>query len=293
LFNKEMETMSQEKLRLLQGERLKATVKRVYDNVPFYKKSFDEKGIAPDDIKGIEDLPKLPFTLKQDLRDNYPYGMFACPMDDIVRIHASSGTTGKQTVVGYTANDIGVWAEVMARTLAGAGGTKKDIVHVSYGYGLFTGGLGAHYGAERLGAATIPVSTGNTKRQIQIMQDFGSTLICCTPSYALYLAEAIEEAGIDPSSLKLKYGCFGAEPWTENMRLEIERRLHIKAHDIYGLSEIIGPGVSFECQCQSGLHINEDHFVPEITKPGYGRSPSGRREWASWSLPASPRKPSP
>jgi len=270
LFNKEMETMSQEKLRLLQGERLKATVKRVYDNVPFYKKSFDEKGIAPDDIKGIEDLPKLPFTLKQDLRDNYPYGMFACPMDDIVRIHASSGTTGKQTVVGYTANDIGVWAEVMARTLAGAGGTKKDIVHVSYGYGLFTGGLGAHYGAERLGAATIPVSTGNTKRQIQIMQDFGSTLICCTPSYALYLAEAIEEAGIDPSSLKLKYGCFGAEPWTENMRLEIERRLHIKAHDIYGLSEIIGPGVSFECQCQSGLHINEDHFVPEIINPDTG-----------------------
>lgn len=270
MFNKEMETMSQEKLRLLQGERLKATVKRVYDNVPFYKKSFDEKGIAPDDIKGIEDLPKLPFTLKQDLRDNYPYGMFACPMDDIVRIHASSGTTGKQTVVGYTANDIGVWAEVMARTLAGAGGTKKDIVHVSYGYGLFTGGLGAHYGAERLGAATIPVSTGNTKRQIQIMQDFGSTLICCTPSYALYLAEAIEEAGIDPSSLKLKYGCFGAEPWTENMRLEIERRLHIKAHDIYGLSEIIGPGVSFECQCQSGLHINEDHFVPEIINPDTG-----------------------
>ncbi|MDP4109676.1 MAG: AMP-binding protein, partial [Bacillota bacterium] len=242
MFNKEIETLPREKMAALQSKRLIATVKRVYENVPFYKKSFDEKGLRPEDIKSVEDLKKLPFTLKQDLRDNYPYGLFACPMEDIVRIHASSGTTGKQTVVGYTANDISMWAESMARALAGAGGTSRDVIHISYGYGLFTGGLGAHYGAERLGAATVPVSTGNTKRQIQIMQDFGSTLLCCTPSYALYLAEAIEEAGIDPKKLSLRSGLFGAEPWTENMRAEIERRLDIKAHDVYGLSEIIGPG---------------------------------------------------
>ena len=270
MYNPTIEALPREQMKKLQGERLVATVKRVYENVPAYRAKFDAAGVTPDDVKGIEDLTKLPFTYKQDLRDNYPYGLFAVPMEDVVRIHASSGTTGKQTVVGYTANDINVWKEVMARTIAGAGGTKKDIVHVAYGYGLFTGGLGAHYGAEQLGATTIPVSVGNTKRQIQIMQDFGSTIICCTPSYALFLAEAMAEAGIKPSDLKLRAGCFGAEPWTENMRREIEERLQISAHDIFGLSEIIGPGVSFECGCKCGLHVNEDHFIPEIINPETG-----------------------
>ncbi len=218
-------------------------------------------------INSVEDLQKLPFTYKQDLRDNYPFGMFASSMDDVVRIHASSGTTGKQTVVGYTRNDLDIWDDIMARTLTAAGGDKKSVIHVSYGYGLFTGGLGAHGGAQRIGAATVPVSVGNTKRQIQIMQDFGSSLICCTPSYALYLAEALEEAGIDKSTLKLKSGCFGAEPWTEEMRNEIESRLNIKAYDIYGLSEVMGPGVSYECCAKSGLHVNEDHFIAEIIDP--------------------------
>ena len=271
IYNYKMETLPYERMRELQGRRLADMVKRVYQNVPAYKRKFDEIGLTPSDIKGIDDLKKLPFTYKQDLRDSFPYGLFAVPMSEVVRIHASSGTTGKQTVVGYTDNDINLWGEVMARSLAGGGGTKNDIIHVSYGYGLFTGGLGAHNGGERLGATTIPVSVGNTKRQIQIMRDFGSTMLCCTPSYAIYLAEAIEEMGIDPQKeLKLRRGCFGAEPWTENMRREIEGRLKIDAFDIYGLSEIIGPGVAFECEQKDGLHINEDHFIPEIIDPDTG-----------------------
>lgn len=257
-------------LRELQSVRLRECISRVYDNVAPYRAKMDEAGIAPADILSVDDLCKLPFTTKQDLRDSYPYGMFATPMSEVVRIHASSGTTGKQTVVGYTGNDIDTWSEVMARSFAGIGVTKDDIVHVAYGYGLFTGGLGAHYGAERLGASVIPVSVGNTKRQIQIMSDFGSTIICCTPSYALFLAETMREMGIDPKTLPLRAGIFGAEPWTQEMRAEIERQLGIKAYDIYGLSEIIGPGVACECVKQAGLHINEDHFIPEIIDPDTG-----------------------
>ena len=254
----------------LQSERLISCVERVYNNVPIYRKKMDEAGLTPSDIKSVKDLQKLPFTVKQDLRDGYPFGMFATPLDDVVRVHASSGTTGKQTVVGYTAKDLDTWAEVLARTMTAAGAGRGDVAHISYGYGLFTGGLGAHNGAERIGAVTVPVSVGNTKRQITIMQDFGSTFLCCTPSYALFLAETMEEMGIDMSTIKLKYGCFGAEPWTEEMRKEIERRLHLSAHDIYGLSEIIGPGVSFECEEKCGLHVNEDHFIPEIIDPETG-----------------------
>ena len=264
MFNQAIECMNAEEMRALQSDRLQKTVQRVYANTPFYKQKFDEMGISPDDIKSIDDITKLPFTVKQDLRDHYPYGLFACPMDEVVRIHASSGTTGKQTVVGYTKNDITIWSEVMARTMAAGGVTRADIGHISYGYGLFTGGLGGHYGSEYLGAATIPVSVGNTRRQIQIMQDFMPTFICCTPSYALYLAEAMEEAGVDAGSLSLRCGFFGAEPWTDDMRKEIERRLQLKAFDIYGLSEIMGPGVAFECEAQNGLHVNEDHFYIEI-----------------------------
>ena len=262
--------MPREQMRELQGKRLADCVRRVYENVPTYKKKLDEAGIQPGDISCIDDLRKLPFTYKQDLRDNYPFGLFAVPMDRVVRIHASSGTTGKQTVVGYTKNDLEIWSEGIARTLTAGGVTNKDIVHVAYGYGLFTGGLGAHYGAEKVGASVVPVSVGNTKRQIQILVDFGCTAICCTPSYALYLAETIEEMGVRPEDIKLRAGFFGAEPWTENMRQEIERRLHLKAHDIYGLSEVIGPGVSEECECQCGLHVNEDHFIPEIINPDTG-----------------------
>ena len=265
--NEYIETLSYEEMKKIQGERLKNTVRRLYENVPFYKKSFDEAGISPSDVKGIEDLPRLPFTEKTDLRDNYPYGLFAAAEEDIVRIHASSGTTGKQTVVGYTATDIEIWSECCARAIAAAGGGKNDYIHVSYGYGLFTGGLGIHYGAEKVKAAVIPVSSGNTARQIQIIKDFGSTILCCTPSYAMYLAESIKESGIKKEELKLKAGIFGAEPWSNEMRLEIEKGLGIKAYDIYGLSEIIGPGVSFECGAQDGMHINEDHFVPEIIDP--------------------------
>ncbi|MEG2377677.1 MAG: phenylacetate--CoA ligase, partial [Clostridia bacterium] len=267
MFNEKMETLSRDEMSALQSARLRDCVSRVYNNVAPYRARMDKVGVRPEDIRDIGDLRKLPFTVKQDLRDNYPFGMFAVPMDDVVRVHASSGTTGKQTVVGYTAEDLENWKEIMARTLAAAGATRSDVVHVSYGYGLFTGGLGAHGGAEKLGAVTVPVSVGNTKRQIQIMQDFGSTLLCCTPSYALFLAETMEEMGIDMETIKLKYGCFGAEPWTESMRVEIEKRLHLSAHDIYGLSEIMGPGVSFECDCKSGLHVNEDQFIPEIIDP--------------------------
>ncbi len=267
----EIETAPLHELRSLQSLRLSQTVRRVYQNVPYYKAKMDALGVTPDDIRSIEDLSKLPFTVKQDLRDNYPYGMFAVPMDEIVRIHASSGTTGKQTVVGYTKNDIDVWRQITARSLAAAGGTPKDFVHIAYGYGLFTGGLGMHYGAEALGASVIPVSTGNTQRQIQIMLDYGSSILCATPSYALFLGETLKEMGHDTSQLKLRSGIFGAEPWTENMRKQIEELLGIKAYDIYGLSEVMGPGVSFECSEQTGMHINEDHFIAEIIDPDTGR----------------------
>ncbi len=266
-WNQSRECMPREEMQKLQNERLIKTVKRVYHNVPFYRARMQEKGIEPGDIKGIEDLPKLPFTYKQDLRDNYPFGTFSVPMSEIVRIHASSGTTGKKTVVGYTRSDIERWSEVMARTLVSAGATKESVIQVAYGYGLFTGGLGAHYGAERIGASVIPISGGNTRLQVEIMKDFGTTILACTPSYALYMAEEIEEAGIKLSELKLKAGVFGAEPWSEAMRNEIERRLGILAIDIYGLSEVIGPGVASECPCKCGLHIQEDHFIPEIIDP--------------------------
>ena len=266
-WNQSRECMPREEMQKLQNERLIKTVKRVYHNVPFYRARMQEKGIEPGDIKGVEDLRKLPFTYKQDLRDNYPFGTFAAPLSEIVRIHASSGTTGKKTVVGYTRSDIERWSEVMARTLVSAGATKESVIQVAYGYGLFTGGLGAHYGAEKIGASVIPISGGNTRLQVEIMKDFGTTILACTPSYALYMAEEIEEAGIKLSELKLKAGVFGAEPWSEAMRNEIERRLGILAIDIYGLSEVIGPGVASECPCKCGLHVQEDHFIPEIIDP--------------------------
>ncbi|ADL42349.1 Phenylacetate--CoA ligase [Caldicellulosiruptor obsidiansis OB47] len=269
-WDEHMECMDRNNLQEIQFKRLVETIKRVYTNVPYYRKKMQERGIIPEGIKSLDDLRKLPFTTKQDLRDNYPYGLFAVPLSEIVRIHASSGTTGKPTVVGYTKHDIGIWSEVMARTLVAAGADKHSFVQIAYGYGLFTGGLGVHYGAERIGASVIPISSGNTRRQIQIMVDFGTTVLACTPSYALYLAETMEEMGIDKSQLKLKSGVFGAEPWSENMRKEIETKLNIKAYDIYGLSEIIGPGVSFECEYQCGMHINEDHFLPEIINPETG-----------------------
>jgi phenylacetate-CoA ligase len=259
--------MDRNDLKKVQGERLRETVERLYFNVPYYRNKMQEAGLGPDNIRSIDDLHKLPFTTKQDLRDNYPFSLFAVPMSEIVRIHASSGTTGKPTVVGYTRGDIGTWSEVMARTLSSAGATRNDFIHVAYGYGLFTGGLGIHYGGEKIGASVIPISGGNTTRQLQLMHDFGSSVLACTPSYALFLAEAIEESGIKREDLKLRVGVFGAEPWTENMRREIEDKLKIKAIDIYGLSEIIGPGVAFECMEQNGLHINEDHFLPEIIDP--------------------------
>jgi phenylacetate-CoA ligase len=262
------ETMTREDLEAVQLRRLQATIDRVYKNVPFYVKKFKEAGITPKDIQSLEDLKRISFTEKQDLRDNYPYGMFAVPMDDIVRIHASSGTTGQATVVGYTAKDVDTWAELMARSLAAGGATRGDIIHNAYGYGLFTGGLGVHYGAEKLGACVIPVSGGNTKRQIVIMKDFGPTILTATPSYALHLVEVAEEAGVPFEDLKFKYGIFGAEPWSEKMREEIEKKLNLVAVDIYGLSEVIGPGVAIECyEAKKGLHIFEDHFIPEIIDP--------------------------
>jgi phenylacetate-CoA ligase len=269
-WNPSYETMSRDEMIKLQNERLLNTIRRVYYNVPFYRNKMQELNIFPEDVKSIEDLKKLPFTSKQDLRDNYPYGLFATSLSEIVRIHASSGTTGKQTVVGYTRKDLSIWSEVMARTLAAAGTNKNSVVQIAYGYGLFTGGLGAHYGAERIGASVIPISGGNTRRQIQIMKDFGTTILACTPSYALYLAETLEEMGISKNDLRLKAGVFGAEPWTESMRKEIEKKLGVLAIDIYGLSEVIGPGVSYECECQNGMHICEDHFYPEIIDPNTG-----------------------
>jgi len=262
--------MAREKRERLQLERLQALVKRVHENVPFYRQTLDKAGIGPGDLKGMEDIRKIPFTLKTDLRDNYPFDLFAVPMEEIVRIHASSGTTGKPTVVGYTSNDIEVWSEVMARTMTSAGTSKTDIVQNAYGYGLFTGGLGAHYGAERIGAAVVPISVGNTKRQIMIMQDFGTTILCSTPSYSLYLAEVAESEGISIKDLPLRVGIFGAEPWSDLMRKQVEENLNIRAVDIYGLSEIIGPGVSAECEAQNGLHVMEDHFYPEVINPETG-----------------------
>lgn len=266
-YKPEIECAPRSELEALQSYRLSRTVRRVYENVAPYRKKMDEAGVKPEDIKSISDLQKLPFTVKQDLRDNYPYGMFASPMKDIVRIHASSGTTGKQTVVGYTAHDIDMWAECAARALVSVGGTKDDFIHISYGYGLFTGGLGLHYGAEKLGATAIPASAGNSMRQLQLFKDFGSSIICMTPSYAISLIELMKENNISKDEFKLKAGVFGAEPWTEEMRKEIEAGLGIKAYDIYGLSEIMGPSVSCECECQCGMHICEDHFIPEIIDP--------------------------
>ncbi len=266
-YQPEIERMPVEQIRALQSERLVKQVKHVYDNVPLYRQRMDEKGLKPENIHGIEDLHLLPFTSKQDLRDTYPYGMFAVPMKDVVRLHASSGTTGKQIVVGYTRNDLNVWDTICARQLVAVGGTEEDIVHISYGYGLFTGGLGLHGGAQKLGAVTVPVSSGNTKRQITILKDFGSTILCCTPSYAAFIGETLAEEGISPDEISLKAGIFGAEPWTEEMRRDIERKLGIKAYDIYGLTEIMGPGVAYECSEQNGMHVNEDHFIVEILDP--------------------------
>ncbi|NLW08970.1 MAG: phenylacetate--CoA ligase [Firmicutes bacterium] len=271
IWNLEYESMSRPRLAELQLKRLREVVDRVYARVPYYRQKMEEAGIKPEDIRSLDDLAHLPFTTKEDLRENYPFGLFAVPMEEVVRIHASSGTTGKMTVVGYTRNDIKIWAQVMARTLACAGGTANDRIQVAYGYGLFTGGLGVHYGAEMMGATVIPISGGNTKRQIQIMKDFATTILACTPSYALYLAEGAAEEGIDPKELPLRAGIFGAEPWSENMRKEIEEKLGITAIDIYGLSEVIGPGVASECLEQNGLHVFEDHFLVEVVDPETGK----------------------
>ena len=270
-YEPEIECAPREVLHWIESNRLRAMVENCYQNIPFYKEKFDSIGLKPEDIQSIDDIVKLPFTYKQDLRDHYPFGLFAVPKEELVRIHASSGTTGKQTVVGYTANDIDIWSRCAARAIVAAGGSKADSVHVSYGYGLFTGGLGLHYGAEKLGATTIPVSSGNTNRQVQILQDFGSDILCCTPSYAMFIGETVREMGIDPKSLPLRAGIFGAEAWSENMRKEIESILAIKAYDIYGLSEIAGPGVSSECEEQTGMHVNEDFFYPEIIDPDTGK----------------------
>ncbi|MGR6836199.1 phenylacetate--CoA ligase family protein [Syntrophomonas erecta] len=271
-WDKEKECMPRKELEKLQLRRLKETVYRMYAFVPAYKDKMDQAGIKPDDINSLADLSKLPFTTKQDLRNNYPFNLFAIPMSEVVRIHSSSGTTGKPTVVGYSRRDLDIWSELMARALTSAGANRYSVIQNAYGYGLFTGGLGVHYGVEKLGAIVIPSSGGNTKRQIMLMQDFGTTVITCTPSYALFMAEVMEEMGINPADLKLKSGIFGAEPWSENMRREIEKKLQIDAYDIYGLSEVIGPGVAIECPCKNGLHIAEDHFIPEIIDPETGEA---------------------
>ncbi|MFI3331580.1 MAG: phenylacetate--CoA ligase [Rikenellaceae bacterium] len=266
-WNPTKECMPREQLKQLQGARLHKTVERVYHNVPFYRHKMQEMGVTPFDIQTVEDIVKLPFTTKQDLRDNYPYGLFATPMSEIVRLHASSGTTGNPTVVGYTRRDLSIWSEMVARCLTAYGCSREDIFSVGYGYGLFTGGLGLHYGVEHLGATVIPMSSGNTDKHIRLMQDFGPTALACTPSYALYLADTIKAQNVPREAIKLKRGIFGAEPWSENMRREIEDKLGVKAYDIYGLSEIMGPGVSHECEIQHGSHVIEDHFIPEIINP--------------------------
>ena len=266
-YNKLMECADRDVMMGLQSERLIALVNRVYQNVPFYKQKLDEKGVDPATFIGLDEITKLPFTTKKDLRDQYPFGLFAVPTTDIVRLHASSGTTGKPTVVGYTQNDIDVWAEVMARSLVSAKVNKDDIVQISYGYGLFTGGMGAHLGSEKLGAITVPASTGNTQRQLMLMKDFGTTAVCCTPSYAIVMAEQMLKEGYNIEDFKLRSGIFGAEPWDDKMRADIEKRLNIEAFDIYGLSEIMGPGVGIECEAHAGLHIQDDHFLAEIIDP--------------------------
>lgn len=266
IWNETKECMSRDEMTILQSARLVKTVDRVYHNVPFYRNKMQKLGIEPGDIKGIEDLSKLPFTTKSDLRDNYPFGLFAVPRSEIVRVHASSGTTGKATVVGYSRRDLEIWSECVARAFTMAGISREDVIQIAYGYGLFTGGLGAHGGAEKLGAMVVPMSTGNTKKLTTMMKDFGVTAIACTPSYLLHIAETLEEEG-DIPNIKLKTAICGAEPWTENMRKQIEEKLHIHAHDIYGLSEVMGPGVACDCSFHKGLHVYEDHFVPEIINP--------------------------
>jgi phenylacetate-CoA ligase len=267
IWNPNLECMSREKMRELQGQKLKKIVAHAYEHSPFYKKRFDEYGVKPADINSIDDITKLPFTVKQDLRDNYPFGMMAVPMSEILRLHASSGTTGKPIVVGYTQLDLENWSESVARCFTAYGLSKKDLVQVAYGYGLFTGGLGAHDGVHKIGGTVIPTSSGNTEKQLLLMQDFGTTALACTPSYALYMSEEIRKMGLDINKFKLRVGIFGAEPWTESMRKELEEKLHIKAYDIYGLTEISGPGVGGECECQNGTHIWEDLFYPEIIDP--------------------------
>ena len=267
IWNKNKECMSREEMRQLQGARLRKLVDNVYHNVPFYRAKMQAMNIMPDDIRTIDDIKKLPFTTKQDLRDNYPYGLNAVPQSEIVRVHASSGTTGNPTVVGYTRRDLAIWSEAIARCLAAYGASREDTISVAYGYGLFTGGLGLHYGVEHLGATVVPTSSGNTDKHILLIKDLGITGVACTPSYALHMAEVMNKKGITPADLKLKIGIFGGEPWTENMRKSLEEKLKIDAFNIYGLSEIMGPGVSHECECKNGSHIIEDHFFPEIINP--------------------------
>ena len=269
-YQKEFETMELDKMRALQSERLVRQVKHVWDNVPYYRSLMEEKGLTPDDIKGIDDLHKLPFLTKADLRDQYPYGLLATDLKNCVRIHSTSGTTGRRVVAFYTQGDVDLWEECCARAIVAAGGTEDDVCQVSYGYGLFTGGAGLHGGAHKLGAMTLPMSSGNTERQLQFMNDLQATILCCTPSYAAYLGESLKEKGMDGDRNTLKAGIFGAEPWTEEMRRDIEKSLGIKAYDIYGLTELSGPGVSFECEEQAGMHINEDHFIAEIIDPETG-----------------------
>ena len=267
IWNQNKECMSTDEMHALQGRRLHKIVKYVYHNVPFYRNKLQEMDVTPDDIRSIEDIHKLPFTTKQDLRDNYPFGLQAAPKSEVIRVHASSGTTGNPTIVGYTRKDIEVWSECMTRCLTAYGVSRDDIFSVAYGYGLFTGGLGAHYGVENLGAAVVPTSTGNTEKHVRLIRDLGITGIACTPSYALYLAETMDHMGISKNDIRLRVGAFGAEPWTESMRTEIESRLGLKGFNLYGLSEIMGPCVSYECQEQNGSHICEDHFFPEIIDP--------------------------
>jgi len=269
MWQPEIETMPREQMQTLQLARLQDAVRRVYANVPYYAAKMDAIGIKPDDIRTLDDLQNLPFTTKQDLRDTYPFGLFAVPQDQVIRVHASSGTTGKPTVVGYTAADIAIWSEVMARSLYAAGITGADTLQIAYGYGLFTGGLGVHYGGETIGARVVPMSSGNTQKQITLMQDFGATALACTPSYALNLAEALQDANV-MDKIKLRAGLFGAEPWSQGMRKQLEQQLNIRATDIYGIAEIIGPGVSVDCEHQCGQHIFTDHFLPEIINPDTG-----------------------
>ncbi len=277
-WNQNKECMSRDEMRALQGKRLHKVVDYVYHHTPFYRAKMQELGLLPGDIQTIEDITKLPFTTKQDLRDNYPFGLQAAPKSEIIRVHASTGTTGNPTIVGYTRKDIDIWSECMARCMTAYGVTSEDIVSVAYGYGLFTGGLGAHYGVENLGAAVVPTGTGNTEKHVRLIRDLGITGIACTPSYALYLAETMDKMGVTKDQIHLRVGAFGAEPWTENMRKEIQERLGLKGFNLYGLSEIMGPCVSYECECQHGSHVNEDHFYPEIVDPvTLERLPNGQR----------------